>query len=134
MPNPNYSELRLIAKYGESVGANPPDGQDTNIYKAISDDSDEIDHKFLYGVDWGGQYVELVHYASVKQVVVQNIGQTAGLVFYIDSGTTALVPNWVVGGQHISFCAPDTAIGMFMIAGDPDESTDWHLAFCGRKD
>jgi len=124
--------MRLMIQYGED--ASNQDGQSTCIYPAISDDSDEIDHKFVYGVDSGGQLVELAHYASVKQVVVQNIGATNGLIFYIDNTTGALVPNRVVPNQHISFCDPQTALGIWITAEGLQELTEWHFAFIGRKD
>jgi hypothetical protein len=138
MPNPNYAELRLVANYGEDENATVSDGWGTRIYPAISDDSDEIDHKFVYQVPLGGLYIELAHYASVKQVVVQNMSTQAppnlfpGTMFYIDNTTGALVNDWIVGGEHMSFCDPDVTAGIMLYSIAAQELTDWHIAICGR--
>ena len=134
MPNPNYSELRLAIKYGEDPTAVIGDGQDTNIYKAISDDSDEIDHKYVYAADIGGTYVELAHYTSVKQVVIQNMSNFNGQVFYIDATTGALVPDFLLPDEHISINDPDVTTGIMLYSIAVAEPSDWHLAICGRKD
>jgi hypothetical protein len=134
MANPNRSVLELHATYGHDEDSDPADGQTTNIYQAMSMDSDQIDHKYVYGVDEGGTYIELAHYTSVKQVVIQNISSNDGDTFYIDNTTGALIPDAPNAGQHISICDPDVTAGIMLYArlGEPD--TAWHLAICGRKD
>jgi hypothetical protein len=138
MANPNHSVLELHATYGESTEDTPEDGQTTNIYHAESYDSDEIDHKYVYGVGAGGVYVELAHYASVKQVVIQNISTDEGSTFYVDGTTGALIPDRIDSGEHISICDPDVVTGI-MVYGNvtpqqPDPQAKFHLAICGRKD
>lgn len=132
MPNPNLSELRMIAKYGED-GGNQDDAQNTNIYSAVSEDSDEIDHKFVYDVYLGGKYVELSHYASIKQIVIQNISGFWGVVAYLDNTTGAIVPDYVPPGEHISINDP-SIVGLMLYARFVLEAAEWHLAICGRKD
>jgi hypothetical protein len=139
MANPNYTELRLRAMYGPIsadyiAGGLPPSSQSTNIYSAISEDSDEIDHKFVYSVPLGGLYIELAHYASVKQVVLQNISAFNGSTFYVDNTTGDLVPGFVVAGEHVSFNDPDVTAGIMLYSIAAQELTDWHLTICGRKD
>ena len=138
MPNPNYSELRLLANYGEDATA--PDGQGTMIYSAISDDSDEIDHKYIYEAELGGTYVELAHYASVKMVVAQNMTAFPGVVFHIDNTTGALIPDItcapVTGAaqERVTFCDPDVTAGIMLYSIAMAEMTNWHLIIIGRKD
>ena len=134
MPNPNYSELRLLGNYGDDPNASPPDGQGVRIYSAVSDDSDEIDHKFVKEVYMGGKYVELAHYASVKQIVIQNISDVWGVIFYADATTAAVVPDYVAPGEHLSINNPDVAAGVMLYARFIVEASEWHLAICGRKD
>ena len=134
MPNPNVSELQLSIKYGEDPTLVNGDGQDTNIYRAISSDSDEIDHKYVYQASLGGTYIELAHYASVKQVVIQNMSAFNGQVFYIDNTTGALVPDFYLPGQEMSINDPDVTAGIMLYSIAMAEMTDWHLAICGRKD
>lgn len=128
MPNPNYSSFLLSASYGDSDDSK----QNTNIYEARSDDLDQVEHKYLYGVHAGGLYVELAHYSTVRQVVAQVLSDTnAGVIFWNDSVTGALVPEYVQAEEHVSFCVPDTAAGIMLYAWDAD--TDWHLAFAGAQ-
>jgi len=133
VPNPNYSELRLNAKYGEDASTRT-DAQNANLFFAISEDSDEIDHKYVYEASLGGLYIELAHYTSVKQVVLQNFSSFPGATFYIDNTTGALVPGWVPAGQHVSFNDPDVTAGIILYSIAAAELTDWHIAICGRKD
>jgi hypothetical protein len=135
MPNPNYSEFRLLANYGEDpYTAGVSDSQGTRIYPAISDDSDEIDHKWVYAAELGGTYIELAHYASVKQVTLQNMSAFNGVSFYVDGTTGALIPDFLLPGEHISFCDPDVATGIMLYSIAVAEPTDWLIAICGRKD
>lgn len=134
MPNPNYSELRLLANYGEDPESTTPDGQGTRIYAAISDDSDEVDHKYVEEVYLGGKYVELAHYNSVKQIVIQNISDVWGVTFHTDATTAALVPDYVAPGEHISINNVDVTAGVMLYARFILEASKWHLAICGRKD
>jgi hypothetical protein len=127
MANPNYSEFRLDAVYGS-------DSQSTNIYSAISEDSDEIDHKFVFAVPLGGLYIELAHYTSVKQVVLQNMSSFNGSTFYVDNTTADLVPGFVLADEHVSFNDPDVTAGIILYSIAAQELTDWHIAICGRKD
>lgn len=137
MANPNYSELILHAEYGPDE-----DGRQTcEIYEAISDDSDEIDHKFVYAVPIGGLYIELAHYTSVKQVILQNMSVAAppvfffnGATFYVDNTTGALIPDFVQAGEHISFNDPDVTTGIMLYSIAALEETDWEIIICGRKD
>lgn len=126
MPNPNYSSFLLSAIYGDDDES----GQSTNIYEAATDELDQVEHKFLYGVPVGGLYVELAHYSEVRQVVAQVLSDTqAGVIFWIDSQTGAIVPEYVQPEEHVSFCVPDTAAGIMLFGWSDD--TDWHLAFAG---
>jgi len=128
MPNPNFSELSLHGKYG-------PDEdhlQSTKIYSAVSEDSDQTDHKYIEEVYLGGRYVELAHYASVKQVVVQNTSTFAGVCFHTDATTGAVVPQNVAAGEHVSINHPDVAAGMMLYARFILEASTWHLAIIGR--
>jgi len=131
MPNPNYSEMALIGAYGPDEDS----FQSTKIYEAVSEDSDEIDHKYVEDVFVGGKYVELAHYTSVKQVLIQNTSTFQGVAVHVDATTAALVPDYVLGGEHISINHPDVAAGIMLYArfGGNEDST-WHLAICGRKD
>lgn len=129
MPNPNYSSFLLTAQYGDSDDTS----QNTNIYEAATDEMDQVENKYLYGVPAGGLYVELAHYSEVRQVVAQVLSDTqAGVIFWIDSQTGALVPEYVQAEEHVSFCVPDTVAGIMVYAWDED--TDWHLAFAGVQD
>ena len=134
MANPNHSVLELRATYGESTTDDPEDGQTTNIYHAESYDSDEIDHKYIYSASMGGTYVELAHYVSVKQVVVQNMSSFNGSMFYIDNTTGALIPDFIMSGEHVSICDPDVTAGIMLYSIAAQEETDWQIAICGRKD
>jgi len=125
--------MRLMAKYGEDTGAAIPDSQNANIPPAISDDSDEIDHKFIYEVYMGGKYVELDHYASIKQIVIQNISDVYGVIAYLDATTGFIVPDYIAPGEHLSINNPSN-IGMMLYARFVLEAAEWHLAICGRKD
>ena len=127
---PDYSELALHADYGDD----DDDIQTTEIYETISEDSDEIDHKFAKEVYRGGKYVELAHYASVKQIVIQNISSFWGITFHADATTGAVVPDRVAPGEHISINNPDVAAGLMLYARFVLEASEWHLAICGRKD
>ena len=131
MPNPNMSEMLLMGNYGPDVDSAQP----TKIYEAVSEDSDEIDHKYVEDVFVGGKYVELAHYASVKQVVIQNTSTFQGVAVYTDATTAALVPDYVRAGEHISINHPDVAAGIMLYArfGGNEDST-WHLAIIGRQD
>lgn len=130
MPNPNVSELRLRGWYGEDSDK----AQLTHIYSSITDSADQVEHKFIENVDkLGGQYVELAHYSEVMQMIVQNMGNTDGVVFYVDSYTGSIILEYVGSGEHISFCVPDVATGIMLYAANNDELTKWHLAFMGAK-
>ena len=127
MPNPNFSEFHLRGAYG-------PDEdnlQSVKIYSAKSEDSDQTDHKFVEEVYVAGKYVELAHYASVKQVVVQNMSLFAGIVFHSDITTGAVVPQNVVAGEHVSINNVDVVAGIMLYAQNADEATEWHLAIIG---
>jgi len=129
MPNPNVSEIRLRGWYGEDADK----VQATNIYTATSDDSDQIEHKFISAVDIAGQYVELVYFSAVKQIVAQNISSNTGVMFYADALTGAIVPQTVLAGEHISFCSPNVVLGLGLFAWDQGLPTDWHLAIIGER-
>ena len=139
MPNPNYSELRLLANYGEDADNNDH-MQGTRVYPAVSDDSDEIDHKFVYQAALGGTYVELAHYTSAKMVVVQNLTTFPGVVFHIDNTTGAFIPDLltapVTGAsrERVTFCDPDVTAGIMLYSIAVEEMTDWHIVIIGRKD
>lgn len=129
MANPNYSSFLLTAQYGDGDDT----GQNTNIYEAATDEMDQVEHKYIYGVPVGGMYVELAHYSEVRQVVAQVLSDTnPGVIFWVDSQTAALVPEYVEPEEHVSFCVPDCAAGIMLYALDAD--TDWHLAFAGVQD
>ena len=134
MANPNRSVLELHATYGNDEDANPEDGQTANIYEAISDDSDQIDHKFVYDVPIGGTYIELAHYTSIKQVVIQNMSNNNGSMFYADNTTGALIPDFISAGEHISICDPDVVAGIMLYSVAVQDETDWQIAICGKKD
>ena len=129
MPNPNVSELRLRGWYGEDADK----AQLTHIYSSITDSADQVEHKFIENVSWAGQYVELAHYSQVMQMIVQNMGNTDGVAFYVDSFTGAWVPQYVTAGEHISFCVPDVTLGIILFSWNADETTKWHLAFMGAR-
>lgn len=138
MPNPNYSEFRLDATYGPdsadwNAGGLPSGSQNTNIYSAISTDSDEIDHKYVVAVPLGGLYIELAQYSSVVQVVLQNTSSFNGSTFYIDNTTGALVPGFVQADEHVSFCDPDVTAGIMLYSIAAQELTDWHIAIAGNR-
>ena len=129
MANPNYSELFLKGGYG------PDDSsiQTTKIYSAVSEDSDQTDHKYLEEVYLGGKYVELAHYASVKQIVIQNTSAAfQGITFHADATTASLVPDYVAAGEHISINNPDVTAGLMLYARFIQEATTWHLCIIGR--
>ena len=129
MPNPNFSELALWGRYG-------PDEdhlQSTKIYSAVSEDSDETDHKYVEEVLFGGRYVELAHYASVKQIVIQNDAPVwSGITFHADATTGALVPVTLEAEEHTSINNVDTAAGLMLFAEEWDGVVDWHLVIVGR--
>lgn len=129
MSNPNFSEMALLGIYG------PPDPnnlQSTKIYSAVSEDSDQTDHKYMEEVYLGGKYVELAHYASVKQIVIQNTSTFWGVSFHADAITGALVPDYVAPGEHISINNPDVTAGLMLYALFDTEASQWHLAIIGR--
>jgi len=128
MPNPNYSELALLGSYGPEEDLFQP----TKIYEAVSEDSDEIGHKFVEEVYLGGKYVELAHYASVKQIVIQNVSDVWGVTFHTDATTAALVPDYIAPGEHISINNVDVTAGLMLYARFILEASQWHLAICGR--
>lgn len=137
MPNPNYSELRLIANYGLDPTATLSDGQPTRVEVAVSSDSDEIDKKYVYAAPLGGVLVELAHYASVKQVVIQCMATSSGAtgdIFYVDNTTGALVPEAIGVGEHVSFCDPDVTNGILLYSRAVAELMDYHIIIVGRKD
>jgi len=128
MPNPNFSEFILKGQYGLSED----DYQSVKIYSAVSEDSDQGDHKYVDDVPWAGRYVELAHYASVKQIVIQNYSDFAGIAFHADATTGAVVPVTVLGDdEHSSINNPDVTAGLMLYAEQVDELTDWHLAIVG---
>jgi hypothetical protein len=135
MPNPNYSELRLMANYGQDDTRASGDGQGTRVEVAASTDSDEVDHKYVEEVYLAGKYVELAHYASVKQIVIQNISEFWGVTFHADATTTAVVPDYIAPGEHISINNVDVTAGLMLYARfGGTEASRWELAICGRKD
>lgn len=127
MPNPNLSELKLRASYGP----NEAEEQDINIYETTSEDSDQTDHKWVENVPWAGRYVELAHYASVKQIVIQCDCDFDGITFHADATTAAVVPDYVGAGEHISINHPDVTAGLMLYSESVDELTNWHLAIIG---
>ena len=127
MPNPNYSEMSLKGIYGPDED----NTQSTKIYSAVSEDSNQIDHKFVEEVYWGGKYVELAHYASIKQIVIQNMSTFAGISFHADATTAAVVPDYVAAGEHITINNPDVAAGIMLFARFIAEASEWHLAIMG---
>jgi len=132
MPNPNFSEMSLLGRYGPDED----ELQSTKIYEAVSEDSDETDHKYLQEVPFGGRYVELAHYVSVKQIVIQNDSAVwTGISFHADATTGALVPVAVEANEeHISINNVDVTAGLMLYAEEWDGIIDWHLAIIGRKD
>ena len=127
MPNPNYSEFSLDAQYGPDEDT----VQSTKIYTAKSEDSDQIDHKFVEEVYLGGKYVELAHYASVKQITIQNMSTFQGVCVHTDATTGAVVPDYVVAGEHISINNVDVTAGIMLYARFVLEASEWHLAVMG---
>jgi hypothetical protein len=129
-----------LANYGEDATATTPDGQGTRVEVAASFDSDEIDHKYVYQVPLGGLYIELAHYASVKQVVLQNMSGFPGDTFYVDNTTGDLINDQLCAlpnpppNEHISFCDPDVTVGIMLYSIAALELTDWHIVIVGRKD
>ncbi len=130
MSNPSFSEMILKGIYGPESDADLH--QSTKIYSTVSEDSTETDHKFLEEVYDAGKYFELAHYASVKQIVIQNISDFAGISFHLDALTGAVVPVNVVSGEHICINNPDVTVGLMLYALAPEEATRWHLAVIGR--
>jgi len=127
MPNPNFSELILRGWYG-------PDSdsvQSTKLYSAVSEDSDQTDHKWVEDVPWAGRYVELAHYASVKQIVIQNDSILGGVIFFADATTASVVPEYVAAGEHVSFNNPDVGAGLMVYADVPGEIVTFHLVIIG---
>ena len=128
MPNPNFSELILKGWYGPDTDH----VQSTKIYSAVSEDSDQTDHKYVEEVYLGGKYVELAHYASVKQIVIQNISDVWGITFHADATTAAVVPDYLAPGEHISINNVDVTAGLMLYARFILEASKWHLAIIGR--
>ncbi len=125
---PNFSELALKGWYGPDSDS----AQSTKIYSAVSEDSDQTDHKWVEDVPWAGRYVELAHYASVKQIVIQNISAFGGLIFFADATTASVVPEFVAAGEHVSINNPDVAAGLMVYAEDAEKIVSWHLAIIGK--
>lgn len=130
MPNPNFSELELLCTYGETEGV---EEQTTRMYSAVSEDSDQLDHKYVHNVTILGYYVELAHYTAVKQFVIQNIGTDPGYVMWFDSVTGALVPEYLTSKDEISFCLPDVALGVWIYSEDILDISDWHIVLVGSQ-
>ena len=127
MPNPNYAEMALKGVYGPDEDTT----QSTKIYSAVSEDSDQIDHKYVEEVYQAGKYVELAHYASVKQVVIENMSTFDGTTFHADATTAAVVPDYVIAGEHVTINNPDVAAGIMLYAQNEEEATEWHIAIMG---
>lgn len=125
---PNFSELNLHGRYGPDEDSL----QSTKIYSAVSEDSNETDHKYIKEVYWGGKYVELAHYASVKQIIIQNTSDFAAVSFHADATTGAVIPDYVAAGEHISINNPDVAAGIMLYARFILEATTWHIAIVGE--
>ena len=127
MPNPNYAEMALKGVYGPDEDTT----QSTKIYSAVSEDSDQIDHKYVEEVYMGGKYVELAHYASVKQIVIENMSTFQGVCFHTDATTGAVVPDYVIAGEHVTINNPDCVAGIMLYARFILEASEWHIAIMG---
>lgn len=128
MANPNNSEMKLRAYYGADEDTLQP----TDVYSAMVDDADQIEHKFVEAVPVGGQYVELAHYSQVRQMIVQNMDTVdSGVVFWVDAVTAAIVPMTVLPGEQISFCVPNVTTGVMLYA--LANTVSFHLAFIGAR-
>ncbi len=130
MPNPNFSELEILCKYGQEEDM---EEQTTRMYSAVSEDSDQLDHKYVHNTTIFGTYVELAHYTAVKQFVIQNIGQNPGYVIWMDSVTLAFAPEYLFPGDEISFCLPDVVLGVMLYSDSIEETTDWHIVMIGSQ-
>ena len=132
---PECDGIEFYSREVSAKGGYGPDVdhfQSIKPYSARSEDSDQTDHKYILEVYQAGKYVELAHYASVKQIVIQNDSAFQGVAFYTDNTTGALVPDYVDAGEHISINNPNVVTGLMLYAELADEATEWHLVIIGR--
>ena len=109
---PSYTEFKLTCKYNEDalgIGV-----QDTNIELATTDDSDQLENKYLE-TDDAFLYIPLDHYTAVNKVVIQN--RLAAFLWcdYFDdvTGDNILV-DMPAEDEFLSFSAPDEVAGIFL--------------------
>lgn len=132
MKKRNYSELRVVSRYSWPEH-DPDDRVNTHIYSVVTEDTDQVKNKWLHGVDVMGLIVDLTPYTSVDWYTIENISAQSGFIAHTDTGTGDLVLSLLPPGEHVTYCVPDVATGIFVSAWVPDEEADFHLAFVGRQ-
>lgn len=109
---PSYTEFKVTCKYNEDIlGENV---QSTNIELATTDDSDQLENKYLETSD-NSLYIPLDHYTTVNKVVVQN--RLAAVLWYdfFDAITADnILGDMPTEDSFISFCVPDQTAGIFL--------------------
>ena len=107
---PSYTEFRVLCKYNEDS-----DGVlDTNIELATTDDSDQLENKYLETTD-NSLYIPLDHYTTINKVVIQNrLAAVLWYDFFDDITTDNILGDMPTEDSFISFSAPDQVAGIFL--------------------
>jgi hypothetical protein len=124
---PSYSELRIDCKYNEDAAG----VQDTHIELAVTDDSDQVENKYIETTAWS-LFVPLDHYSEVRQVVVQN-RQAAVLEYdYFDEVTgDNIIGDMLIENEFIVISKPDMTAGIFLYDPIFTEGIVLHLTIYG---
>jgi len=107
---PSYTEFNLTCVYDETVDHT----LSTNIELATTDDSDQLENKYIE-TDSFFLYIPLDHYTAVNKVVIQNRLAAVLWCDYFDdvTGDNILV-DLPTEDTFISFSAPDEVAGILL--------------------
>ena len=109
---PSYTEFKVECKYNED--ALGEDAQTTNIELATTDDSDQLENKYLE-TDDNSLYIPLDHYTTINKVVVQNrLAAVLWYDFFDDITTDNILGDMPTEDSFISASAPDQVAGIFL--------------------
>ena len=109
---PSYTEFSLTCRYNEDDAG---DGAlDTNIELATTDDSDQLENKYLETPD-AFIFIPLGHYTAVNKVVIQNrLAATLWCDYFDDVTGDNIMVDMPGEDEFVSFCAPDEVAGIFL--------------------
>ena len=136
MPNPNYTEYRVMCKYG-------PDADsylDTKIAENIADDQDQVENRHMYEI--ANAPTTLIHidmYTLVRAVIIQNITfETYGApgapltVGWTDAFTANAFTPSIIDYEYVIFNAPDPTVDIVLNATNADETCAAHIVIIGN--